>query len=255
MPHKPLAASEEFYTPETKEDLYDDVMRELDWSVGEILKALEEEGILDNTIVIFMSDNGATYGGNNMPLKARKHYIWEGGTRVPFMIRYPDILPQGTRIDIPCWSSDVFPTILSMAGIALPDSLILDGENIVEVLKGNKVEHKPIFTMRQQTIRTIRKGDWKLFLEKPRFYRPVDLENWSDFRAPDGETIIAPFEQATPAQYPGIKPEKMEGDIFLFNLKEDISEMHNLADEHPEIVNELRKEYEAFLATLPSREE
>jgi arylsulfatase A-like enzyme len=68
MPHKPLAASDEFYTPETKEDLYDDVIRELDWSTGQLLDALEEKGILDQTIVIFMSDNGATYGGSNMQI-------------------------------------------------------------------------------------------------------------------------------------------------------------------------------------------
>lgn len=250
MPHKPLAASPDFYTPETKEDLYDDVIRELDWSTGEILKALEEEGILDKTIIIFMSDNGATYGGSNYILKGRKHYSWEGGTRVPFMIRFPDILPQGKLIQTPCCSEDVFPTLLSMTGISIPENLFLDGENIVELLKGNQKEHQAIFTMRGDQIITIRKGDWKLFVEKPRFYTPPNLETWSDFRAPDGKTIIAPFEQATPAQYPGIKPVKMEGDIFLFNLRDDPSEMVNLADKHPEKIKELQEEYDAYKKSL-----
>ena len=244
MPHKPLAASPGFYTPETPNDLYADVIRELDWSTGEILHALEEEGILDKTIVIFMSDNGASYGGSNLPLKGRKHFTWEGGTRVPFLIRYPGILPQGETVQAPCWSGDVFPTLLSLTNIDLPENLILDGKNIKDLLQGNPMEDRAIFTMRGDGIRTVRKGDWKLI------HKPVDLETWSDWRAPDGKTIIAPFEQATPAQYPGIIPEEMEAEVFLFNLKADISERVNLAGEHPEIVDELTREYQNFLSTL-----
>ena len=112
------------------------------------------------------------------------------------------------------------------------------------------MEDRAIFTMRGDGIRTVRKGDWKLFIGKPRFYELVDLETWSDWRAPDGKTIIAPFEQATPAQYPGIIPEEMEAEVFLFNLKADISERVNLAGEHPEIVDELTREYQNFLSTL-----
>lgn len=250
MPHKPLAASEDFYTPETKDDLYDDVIRELDWSTGQLLEALENKGILEQTIVIFMSDNGASYGGSNMPLKGRKHYTWEGGTRVPFLIRYPRLLPEGTSIQAPAWSADVFPTLLDMTGISMPEGLVVDGENILELLKGNKEDHRAIFTMRQDKIRTVRKGDWKLFIGPPRFHEYVNLETWSDWRAPDGKEIIAPFEQATPAQYPGVIPEKMEGEVFLFNLRNDISEMVNVAEEHPDIVKDLMKEYEEFLSTL-----
>jgi uncharacterized sulfatase len=250
MPHKPLAASPDFYTPETRDDLYDDVIRELDWSTGQILKTLEEQGILDHTIVIFMSDNGASYGGSNLPLKARKHYTWEGGTRVPFLIRFPEILPEGKTVQTPCWSGDIFPTLLSMSGLDLPENLMLDGENIQEILKGELIDHKPIFTMRQDQIRTVRKGDWKLFIGKPRFHETVNLETWSDWRAPDGKEIIAPFEQATPAQYPGIIPEEMPGELFLFNLKKDVSEMNNVADDYPEKVEELKSEYEAFMATF-----
>lgn len=89
-----------------------------------------------------------------------------------------------------------------------------------------------------------------VFPGKPRFHKPIDLETWSDWRAPDGETIIAPFEQATPAQYPGIIPNPMEGEVFLFNLKEDISEKVNLAGAYPDKVEELLREYETFLSTL-----
>jgi len=250
MPHKPLAASPDFYTPETVDDLYADVIRELDWSTGEILNLLEELGILERTIVIFMSDNGASYGGDNAVLKGKKATNWEGGVRVPFMIRYPEILPAGTVVETPCWSPDLFPTLLAMCGIDMPDELYVDGEDIVEVLKGNRHDHQAIFTMKGDKIRTVRKDDWKMFLEKPGFYRPPDLATWVDKRAPDGTTIIAPREQATPAQYPGIIPEKMEGDLFLFNLRKDISEMSNDAESNPEMVEALREEYSKFMDSL-----
>jgi hypothetical protein len=86
--------------------------------------------------------------------------------------------------------------------------------------------------------------------EPPQFYNPPDLENWVDKRAPDGTTIIAPNEQATPAQYPGIKPMRMDGETFLFNLNKDIAEMNNVASKNPEIVNALKKEYQKFAASL-----
>ena len=177
-----------------------------------------------------------------MPLKGRKHYTWEGGTRVPFLIRYPDRLPRGKTIGTPCWSGDIFPTVLSMTGIAIPDTLVLDGENIEAVLKGQKTDRKAIFTMRGDEIKTVRKGDWKLFIQPPRFHQPVDLKTWSDWRGPDGKTIIAPFEQDTHADYPVVIPEKMEGEVLLFNLREEVSEMNN--------VEALEKEYRDFAATL-----
>ncbi len=250
MPHKPLAASPAFYTPETLEDLYHDVIKELDWSTGQIMDALKEEGILENTIVIFMSDNGGTFGANNGPLKGKKATNWEGGVRVPFIIRYPWKLPSGSVVKVPCWSPDIFPTILSLTDIPMPEGLVVDGEEIVDVLQGKRHIHSAIFTMRRDEIRTVRKGDWKLFLRKPKFYEPVDLSNWSDWRGPDGTTIIAPYEQADPSMYPGVKPEKMKGEKFLFNLGEDISEMANRSETHHAILAELENEHLKFLNAL-----
>ncbi len=250
MPHKPLAASSAFYTPDTRDDLYHDVIRELDWSTGQIIDALNEMGILENTIVIFMSDNGGSFGANNGPLKGKKATNWEGGVRVPFIIRYPEKLPAGSVVKTPCWSPDIFPTILSMTGIPMPEGLIVDGEEIIDVLNRKKQTHAAIFTMRRDEIITVRKGDWKLFLKRPKFYEPVDLSNWSDWRGPDGTTIIAPYEQANPSMYPGVKPEKMEGEIFLFNLQEDISEMVNRSETHQNSITDLENELSRFENSL-----
>ncbi|MCF8362923.1 MAG: sulfatase-like hydrolase/transferase [Prolixibacteraceae bacterium] len=244
MPHKPLAASEDFYTPETPDDLYSDVIRELDWSVGSVVNKLEELELLDNTILIFMSDNGPYYGGSTGGLKGMKANTWEGGTRVPFIIRYPNVFPANKKVEVPCWSPDIFPTLLALTNVT-PDSLnVLDGEDVTEVLKGNQKEHQPVFTMINDRIMAVRKGDYKLFVKKPRYGRlPSD---WVDPRGPDGETILAPMEQAGPEDYPGILPEKPESDIQLFNLRKDITESNNLKDEMPDKVDELLKDYHRF---------
>ena len=251
MPHKPLAASANFYSQGDHQELYNSVIRELDWSVGEVTRQLKELGILENTILIFMSDNGPWYGGNAGGLKGMKANNWEGGTRVPFIIRYPQKFPQGTTVSTVSWSPDILPTIMNMTNIETDSKIKLDGTDISEIIKGKSTTHAPIFTMKDTTIRTIRDGKWKLFLKKPDFYKEVDLTNWKDERGPDGTTIIAPMAQATPANYPGLKPEKMEGEMLLFNLDDDPTESKNLVESFPKIKEKLIKEYTNFLKSLP----
>ncbi len=250
MPHKPLAASEQFYTPDTPDDLYADVMRELDWSVGEVIKKLSDLKLLDNTIVIFMSDNGPWYGGSAGGLKGMKATDWEGGIRVPFMVHYPSVFKEAKEVNTPCWSPDIYPTLLSLTNINADPEIVIDGQSITKILKGKQTEHKPVFGMHNSTIMSIRKGDWKLFVNKPKAFKEVDLESWSDPRAPDGETIIAPYEQPTPAQYPGVKPHHSENELQLYNLKNDPSESKNLARKNLSVVKELLQDYEAFKASL-----
>ena len=255
MPHKPLAASKDFYTPQTPDNLYDDVIRELDWSVGKIMEELKKLNLLDHTIVIFMSDNGPSWGGSTGGLKGMKGRNWEGGTRVPFIIRSRN-LPQNITINTPCWSPDIFPTILSMLDIAYPSINVLDGENIFNILTGSQIDHNPIFTMRSDRIMTIRKGDWKLFIYQPRYYKGIDpnyMISWNS-RNPDGTTIIAPPEQYHPSAYPGIKPMDFNEFPLLFNLKEDKVENINYAKEYPEIVGELQEDYTSFLNSLGKEE-
>lgn len=251
MPHKPLAASKDFYTPETPDNLYDDVIRELDWSVGEIMNELTALNILENTIVIFMSDNGPSWGGSTGGLKGMKANNWEGGTRVPFIIRSKN-LPKNFTTTTPCWSPDIFPTLLNMLDIELPTDITLDGENIYDVLKGDKTDHNSIFTLHRDRVMTIRSGDWKLFLKKPKYYKGVDRTykiSW-DKRGPDGTTIIAPMEQYNPNVYPGVKPMDFDEFPLLFNLKEDQGETINLAKKHPLIVSEMQEAYSSFVNSL-----
>lgn len=250
MPHKPLAASDQFYTPETPDDLYADVISELDWSVGEIMNTLRKLGILENTIVIFMSDNGPWYGGSTGGLKGMKATTWEGGIRVPFIISYPKIFPENEKVTVPCWSPDIFPTLLSLANISPSLQNTLDGKDITEILKGNKVVHDPVFSMHNDKLMSVRKGDWKLFLHNPGFFKQVDLAKWQDSRAPDGITLIASPGQATPAQYPGIVPLKTENEIQLYNLKSDPTESKDLSTVNPEKVKELLEDCKKFEASF-----
>ncbi|MCX6325161.1 MAG: sulfatase-like hydrolase/transferase [Bacteroidia bacterium] len=250
MPHKPLAASDRFYTPETPNDLYSDVIRELDWSVGEIMNTLKKLAILDNTIVIFMSDNGPWYGGSTGGLKGMKATTWEGGIRVPFIISYPKIFPENSKVEVPCWSPDVFPTLLSLTNVSPSSQNVLDGKDITEILKGNQATHDPVFSMHNNNLMSVRKGDWKLFLRNPGYFKKIDLSTWKDPRAPDGKTIIASPGQATPAQYPGIIPAKTENEIQLYNLKNDPTESNDLSNVNPEKVKELLQNCQKFEASF-----
>lgn len=252
MPHKPLAASNTFYTPDTPDNLYDDVIRELDWSVGAVMNELKELNLMENTIMLFMSDNGGSWGGSNGGLKGMKGRTWEGGTRVPFMIRGRNV-PIGQTISTPAASVDIFPTLLHMLEIDLPPDRRLDGENILDIIKGERISHPPIFTMKQDQVMTIREGDWKLFLKEPRYYRWPDenyMQSWLS-RKPDDTTIIAPQKQPTPDQYPGLKPLPFDTLPLLFDLKTDPSEMENLAGKYPEKVKELQSSFDEYLETIP----
>ncbi|MBK1879018.1 sulfatase-like hydrolase/transferase [Pelagicoccus mobilis] len=252
MPHKPLAVSKKFYTPETPDDLYADVIRELDWSVGEVMKTLEKHDILDNTIVIFTSDNGPHFGGSTGGFKGKKATPWEGGLRVPFLIRYPKAFPKGTVVDTPFWSLDLFETLLDLSGIEIPIDRKLDGENAVALLKGETKKHAPIFSSHGEKVITIRDGDWKLYLNEPNYLSARDRDpDWVDPRWPNGTTILAQAEQPKTTQYPGIPPERFENPLPLFNLARDPAEMTDLAKEYPEVVSRLRKKYERFLASMP----
>lgn len=254
MPHKPLAASEEFYKPGgNSADLYASVIRELDWSVGQVLKALREAGVEDNTLVLFSSDNGPWYGGNTGGHRGMKGSSWEGGIRIPGIFRWPGRIPAGQTIDVPCATIDIFPTICNLIGIdANPYSL--DGYDIWSVLNGGIGPDRGIFAWNGPNLMSAREGRWKLHRTAPRAReRGEKGELWNDPRGPDGITIIAPFEQSQPWEYPSPEdtaqtaPSKR---MQLFDLQEDPQEQVDVTDQHPEVVARLQALMEAEVATM-----
>jgi uncharacterized sulfatase len=253
MPHKPLAASDNFYTPETRDDLYADVIAELDWSVGEILSRLKELNLDKRTLVIFTSDNGPWYGGSTGGFRGMKGRTWEGGLRVPMIARMPGVIPAGVVNHEPAASIDVFPTICTLAGAPIPEDRIIDGTDIMPMLKdsGAPSPHEAIYGMQGSNLATIRSGKWKLLVRNPglpRFYQlsPEEKTQYVDPRGPDGVTILAPYEQAKVTQHPGLTSGVEPSTMMLFDLEADRAEQHDVADKHPEVVKRL---LEAFRKT------
>lgn len=255
MPHKPLAASEDFYTPETPDDLYSDVMRELDWSVGQILDKLRESSLDENTLVFFTSDNGATYGGYNGGLRSMKASSFDGGLRVPAIARWPGKIPPGQVSDEVLASIDIFPTVVQAAGGTLPTDRTIDGLDILPHLEGrvSKSPHEAIFAMAADKLKMIRSGRWKLHVRKPEPGFPCldDPNAYTDPRRPDGITIIAQFEQANRTQCPGIVTGPAPKELMLFDMQADRAEQRDVADDHPEVVARLKAIFDRLDAEVP----
>ena len=255
MPHKPLAASEDFYTPETPDDLYADVIRELDFSVGQIFDRLKQLGIDDNTFVIFTSDNGAYYGGSTGGLRGMKARTWDGGLRVPMIARWPGKIPAGIVNDSPAGSIDIFPTILKAAEVDIPKDRVIDGRDIWPLLTSTKAKspHEMIFGMKGPNLATIRSGKWKLHVRFPGSM-PKLVEHRVDPRGPDGVTIIAPYEQAQPIDYPGVIGGDKAKNLMLFDIEADPAEQHDVSGKYPDVVKRIKAIYEKTLAEVPDFE-
>lgn len=252
MPHKPLAASEDFYTHDTKEDLYADVVRELDWSVGEILNKLRELKIERDTLVFFLSDNGPWYGGSTGGLRGMKARTWDGGLRVPMIAWQPTVIPPGETSDAIVGTIDFFPTILNHAGITVPENLNLDGEDISPLLIGDSEEspHEFLVGMHGTEIHTLIGQRYKLHARSPGGI-PDRGEDWVDPRGPDGVKLIAPFEQSRPTEYPGVTGGAEPKDMMLFDLQQDPSEQKDVSDAHPDVMRRMTRAYESLNKEIP----
>jgi arylsulfatase A-like enzyme len=252
MPHKPLAASEDFYTPDTPGDLYADVIRELDYSMGRILERIEELELDDNTLILFLSDNGPWYGGSTGGLRGMKSRTWDGGIHVPMIARWPGTIPEGLVNHALASSMDIFPTVLNLAGVSQPDDRLIDGRDIWPLLTSATAEspHEAVFAMHGVRLMTVRSGQWKLHVHPPQAYRqPSGV--WLDPRGPDGVTIIAPAEQSQPVAYPGIIGGDEPSAMMLFDLEADPAEQHNVAAAHPDVVRRLKALYDDMAAQMP----
>ena len=252
MPHKPLAASEDFYTPQTPADLYADVIAELDWSVGQILARLKQLGLEENTLVIFTSDNGPWFGGSTSGLRGMKGANWDGGIRVPMIARWPGRIPAGRVCREVAGVIDFFPTLVGLAGGKLPTDRVIDGKDIFPLMttEGAKSPHEAIFAMSGPELRVVRSGRWKLHVRAPAPGGAYleDASKWVDPRGPDGITLIAPFEQARPNQYPGVRTGEPAKPMMLFDLENDPSEQHDVAAQHPDVVARLKAYFDKMEA-------
>jgi arylsulfatase len=213
FPHNPLHASEQF-AGKSRRGLYGDVVEELDYSTGEILRALREVGIDRNTLVLFASDNGPwlakkDQGGSAGPLREGKASTWEGGMRVPFIARWPGHVPAGVTSRAFGTLMDLLPTCARLAGVQLQGPQVYDGEDISDVLLDNAPGREPrMFYWHEGELRAVRQGAWKLHL----------ISN-------------------EPAK--GARTAVKHDPPLLFNLDNDVSERRNVAGSHPQVVRRL----------------
>ncbi len=218
MPHAPLYASTAF-AGSSAQGLYGDVIQEIDWSVGEIMKTLQEADVDDNTLVLFTSDNGpwkvfGNHSGDCGPLHGNKGTTWECGIRVPFIARWPGRIPPGGTNDAYAMTIDVLPTLARLTETTLPAHPI-DGKDIwpLLTLQQETSPHEALFFYYARQLQAIRYGPWKLHL--PHRYRKVD--------------------QVGNDGMPGTYTHPTTG-LELYNLSNDIGESDDVADQHPEVV-------------------
>ena len=228
--HIPLFASKGFRRHEGANGLYRDMTEELDWSCGEILKELKDAGILDNTIVIFTSDNGPS-GVAAIPLHGGKGSTWEGGFREPLIVRWPERIPAGSVCHEMVTMMDFFPTLAVIIGAQIPTDRKIDGHDIFPLTTDKNAKSSYSFLCyygRDGELAAIRKGKWKLHLLEP-------SEKWAG-KQPIVEALLN-TKPATPLPW-------------LYDLSKDIGETHNVADVNPKIVRQLRKLALSFDSTL-----
>lgn len=220
MPHVPLGASEAF-RGQSKRGLYGDVIAELDWSLGQVIQTLQEQGIDRDTLIWFTSDNGpwiekrlGDYGGSADPLRGSKMMTWDGGPRVPCIVRWPGHVPAGRVSGEIVSTLDVLPTLARLAGADVPADRTIDGRDVSDFLLGRSETspRKRYYFYCYTHLQAVREGRWKLVLPRPA--RP----KWCGWSA---RMVDAVNERE------------------LYDLANDIAEGHNVAATHPDVVKRL----------------
>ena len=226
MPHTKLAASADF-KGKSAEGLYGDVIEELDFNVGRVLDRVKELGLDEQTYIVFTSDNGPwlvreNHGGHAKPLRSGKTSCWEGGLRVPCIIRAPGKIEANTKTDAVAATIDLMPTFAQLAGASLPDDRVLDGIDISALLHGEKSKlDRPYYYYQHDCLRAVRSGKWKLMLAHT---EPVEASIAVKWASHIGKVDAKRIEKAQ-----------------LYDLDSDISEASDVASQNPKIVAELLK--------------
>lgn len=227
MPHVPLAVSSKF-KGKSQQGMYGDVMMEIDWSVGEILKALETNGLTKNTLVIFTSDNGpwlsfGNHAGSTGGLREGKQDTFEGGQRVPCIMKWPGHIPEGEVCNKLASTIDILPTLANIANCPLPVKKI-DGVNILPLLLGDanaNPRRSFLYYYRKNSLEAVRKDNWKLVFAHP------------------GVSYIG-FKPGADG-FPGGSNPNFNFEEGLYDLRRDPGERYDLKEYYPEVVSDLKK--------------
>lgn len=226
FPHIPLAASDRF-RGKSSEGLYGDVVEELDWSVGEVLKELKNRGLERETLVFFTSDNGPWYQGSPGRLRGRKGTTYEGGVREPFIARWPGKIPAGRTSNAVLSMLDIFPTVTKLIGGTLPPKP-LDGIDIWPILSGEtkSIDRDVLLYFDNWDLQCARWNNWKLHIARHNSgpYGAAPAGGRHNFVLPNPE---------------------------LYDLAADPQESYDVAPSHPEIVAQIQQRIEKLFAGFP----
>jgi len=192
--HVPLYAPERFLE-QSRNGKYGDAVEHVDFCMAVLFDELERLGLDDNTLVIFTSDNGGApqHGASNAPLRGQKGTTWEGGMRVPCVMRWPAAIPAGAENSEPITSMDFLPTLARLAGGAVPDDRIIDGKDIQPLMldEADAISpHDAIFYYRVDELQAVRSGNWKLHLTSGELYDlAADIGETTDLAAQNPEIV------------------------------------------------------------------
>jgi arylsulfatase A len=224
-PHVPLHPSEK-YQGKSEGGIYGDVVEELDANVGTLLDCLKKNGLEENTLVFFTSDNGPWYHGSTHGLRGRKGQSYEGGFRVPMIARWPDHIKAGSVCSEPAMNIDFLPTCFSITGATLPKDRIIDGKDISGLLIGTeaKTPHEYLYYYHHAQLEAVRTGDWKFIRSISTYVYPIPVDHWR-FDAPKGQKGV------------------WEGP-WLYNIRKDPDECYPLTDDYPKFVKAITRNLE-----------
>ncbi len=245
-PHTVCAAPEKFTSRHTYRQDYYGSIENMDAAVGRLIDYLELQGINENTLVIFTSDNGSQEQYSNLPLKGEKTLNLEGGVKIPFIAHWPGTLSDGFISDATGSFTDVLPTLAKLTGANLPENRMMDGVSLLPVLESPQTSferEKPIFFYRyfHDPICVLRQGDWLLTgYEEPYDYTyDFDIKEYAKFKPAEGEPRWAQWgfqkghQDVIPMQEPGF--------FRLHHVKNDPGQTQNLANQYPERVEQMKR--------------
>lgn len=216
FPHIPLYASKPFFG-RSAAGVYGDTVEEIDWSTGELVAALKRGGLLDNTLIIFTSDNGPFFEGSTAGLKGGKGNSWEGGYRVPLIVSWPKVVSAGRTLDHLATNLDVLPTIAQVIDLP-PQASEIDGTSLLPSLQGEEISDRYIYFFNNEAIVGMRNQSWKYLTHS--YYTGS----------------IGAFEKFD--QLPGFDASY----DLLFNARGIDGESYSVADRQPEVVRRMKKD-------------
>ncbi len=182
---------------------YKEMMESMDNGIGRIIAAVEAQGIAEQTLIFFFSDNGPSGPGSSGSLRGGKGTLWEGGHRVPAMACWPGVIAPGTETGFTAMGMDLFPTMMAIAGVELPAGLELDGRDLSPILQGQQPTDERTLFWRHHQQKAVRAGRWKLVTEGPEGAAPVlfdlteDIGEKHNIAAAHPETVDALLGQLT----------------------------------------------------------